>query len=250
MDTVVDTGCLQDYNLLMSRKETIADNDIVHILNRGVKKLPIFRQRSDLWRMVYSLFFLNSKNVPENWFREAEKIGALNDLKWPKEWKERKPLVSILAFTIMPNHFHFILKQTAKGGIQQFMHKFTMSYSKFINSKYAESGSLFQGKFKSVIVDSDEFLRYLACYVMVKNTFELFSGGFPAAINNFDTAWKEAFDYPFSSLTDYAGLKNSAILDKNILGEIFTSTDSFKNDSRDLILGQKLDIIDHGFNDY
>ena len=155
---LVDTQCPQELNLwtlgvykckiwLMSRKEIIADdNTIVHVLNRGAKKLPIFRQRSDLWRMLYALFFLNSENVPENWFREAEKIGALNNFTWSKEWGERKPLVSVLAFTIMPNHFHLILKQIVEEGIQQFMHKFTMSYSKFINSKYAESGSLFQGQ--------------------------------------------------------------------------------------------------------
>lgn len=234
----------------MSRKEIITDDAIVHVLNRGAKKLPIFRQRSDLWRMTYTLFFLNNENVPENWFREAEKIRVLNKLMWPKEWGKRTPLVSVLAFTIMPNHFHLILKSVVEEGIQQFMHKFTMSYSKFINSKYAESGSLFQGKFKSVIVDTDEFLRYLACYVMVKNPFELFPGGLPAAANNFDTAWKEAVDYPFSSLADYAGARNSPIVDKNILGEIFPSPDSFINDSKDFMLGQKSDIIDQEIHDF
>ena len=235
----------------MSR-EIIDRETITHILNRGAKKLPIFRQRSDLWRMMYSLFFLNAKNVPENWCREAEKIGALNNFIWQKEWGERKPLVSILAFTIMPNHFHLILKPKIEGGVQQFMHKFTMSYSKFINSKYAESGSLFQGRFKSVIVDTDEFLRYLACYVMVKNSFELFHGGLPAAINNFDDAWKEAKNYPFSSLADYAGLRNCPILDKNILGEIFPDSDSFMECSKDFILGQKMetDIIDQKIHDF
>ena len=234
----------------MSRKEIITTDAIVHVLNRGAKKLPIFRQRSDLWRMTCALFFLNSENVPENWFREAEKMGALNNFTWPKEWGKRKPLVSVLAFTIMPNHFHLILKQITEGGIQQFMHKFTMSYSKFINSKYAESGSLFQGKFKSVIVDTDEFLRYLACYVMVKNPFELSSGGLAGAANNFDATWNEAINYPFSSLSDYAGLRNSPILDKNILGEIFPSPDPFIDCSRDFILGQKMDIVDQKIHDF
>jgi len=71
------------------------------------------------------------------------------------------------------------------------MHKFSMAYAKFINAKYEESGSLFQGPFKSQVVLTDEYLRYLATYVMVKNSLELYpEGGLSGAMQDFDKAYE------------------------------------------------------------
>ncbi len=228
----------------MSRREHFSVGSIVHVLNRGAKKMPIFRQKSDLQRLMFSLFYLNSTNLPENWTRELENKGSIENLKWPHGWGERKPLVSVLAFTIMPNHFHFILKEIKNGGISQFMHKLTMAHSKFINAKYNESGSLFQGKFKSTLVESDEYLRYLATYVMVKNTLELYpNGGITKAVKEFDKGYQWAIEYPFTSLADYAGTGHSLIIDKDILGEIFKHPNDFKKFAKDCILGRKFEVI-------
>ena len=228
-------------------RENFADA-YVHVLNRGVKKLPIYRQKSDLWRLLFNLYYLNSKHIPDNWARELEKRGTLKSLEWPDDWGERNPLVSILAFTIMPNHFHFILKGNVDGGVSKFMHKISMSYSKYINAKYDESGSLFQGIYKSVVVTSDEQLRYLAAYIMVKNTFELYpKGGLSGAMKDFEAAYAWAVEYPFSSLGEYAGIRNSPIIDRGILGEVFSTPREFKSFARDCILGRRLEGDDKNF---
>ena len=117
-----------------------------------------------------------------------------------------------------------------------------MGHSKFINAKYKESGNLFQGKFQSRTIETDEYLRRVSVYVMVKNTFELYpKGGLKGAIKDFEDAWKWAIQYPFSSLGDYAGVRNSPILDKDLLGEIFDSPEDFKEFSKDYILGRTPD---------
>ena len=224
------------------RKETITPDSFVHIINRGNKQMPIYRQKSDLWRLLFSLFYVNNFSS-KNWMRELEraKIEPQNFI-WPDVFGERKPIVSVLAFTIMPNHFHLILKEIKDSGISNFMHKFSMGHSKFINAKYRENGKLFQSTFKSKILDTDEYLRRVAVYVMVKNTFELFpKGGLAGATKNFEDAWKWAIDYPFSSLGSYAGKRNSPILDKDLLGEIFDSPKDFKEFSKDYILGRTID---------
>src|SRR3989344_9647834 len=113
----------------MARREHFAVGSIVHVINRGAKKMPTHRQKSDLWRLLFNLFYLNSETVPDNWARRLESTNQKNLIVWPKEWGEKKPFVSILAFTIMPNHFHLILKQKNNGGISKFMHKLTMAYS-------------------------------------------------------------------------------------------------------------------------
>lgn len=232
----------------MARLETIIEGAYVHVLNRGVKKTPIYRQKSDLWRLLFNLFYLNSKKIPDNWNRMLDKKDQLRNFIWPKEWGNKMPLVSVLAYTIMPNHFHLILKEINKGGISQFMHKFSMGYSKFVNTKYEETGSLFQGPFKSVVVENDDQLRYLAAYVMVKNPFELYpNGGLAKATLEFDKAYQWAIEYPFTSLADYAGRRKSVFLNKDLLGEIFANPKDFKEFACDCILGRKFDAGEHNW---
>ncbi len=225
------------------RKEIITVGSFVHVMVRGNKQAPIFRQKSDLWRMLFGLFYVNTGRSSLNWMRELEKekIGP-QSFAWPKNWGEKNPLVSILAFTIMPNHFHLILKETMEGGVSNFMQKFSMGYSKFINAKYKENGSLFQGKFKAKILDTDEYLCRATVYVLVKNTFELYPhGGLEWAKKNFDDAWQWGTEYPFSSLAHYAGKTNSPILDKKAIDEVFDLPGDYKKFSKDYISGRALD---------
>ena len=74
---------------------------------------------------------------------------------------------------------------------------------------------------------------------MVKNVFELFPGGLDKARKDFESAWKYAVKYPFSSLADYVLGRESPVLDKDIVGELFTSPKAFKSFSRDVIEGGK-----------
>lgn len=226
-----------------NRQEVIAVGSYVHVCNRGVRKMPICRQRSDLWRLWFNLFYLNSVHVPENWTRELEERDkdAITRFVWLPEWGEKVPLVSILAYTIMPNHFHLILKEEKERGISRFLHKFSMGYAKFLNIKYKESGSVFQGRFRSKTATDDAYLRYVIAYVMVKNPLELQGGGLKAAVHDFERAWRIAVKYPFSSLADYVGGRKVPILRMNTLNDFFASPSAFKSFARDCILGMKLD---------
>lgn len=224
------------------RQEKIELGSFVHVINRGNKQMPIYRQKSDVWRILFGLFYTNTSGSSKNWMKELEREGI--DPKtfiWPKKFGERHPLVSILAFTIMSNHFHLVLKEITENGISKFMHKFTMGYSKFINAKYMESGRLFQNRFQSRTIEDDEYLRRVAVYVMVKNTFELYpKGGLQNATRNFEDAWAWALKFPFSSFSHYAGKRNSPILETDLLGEVFSSSEEFKNFSKDYILGRTI----------
>ena len=146
------------------------------------------------------------------------------------------PDVSLVGYSILPNHLHLILEEIIENGISRLMHKCSMAYSKFINAKYKESGCLFQGRFRSRIVDGDEYLRYLAVYVMVKNPFELYPGGLGKAIKEFDQAYEWAVRYPFCSLADYAGKRSSPLLTTDALMKIFGNPKAFKEFARECML--------------
>lgn len=105
-------------------------------------------------------------------------------------------------------------------------------------NKSRGKGSIFQGSYKGKTINDDEYLRYVAGYIMVKNTFELYSGGLIEATKNFEDAWTWAQNYDFSSFADYFGVRNSVIIDKELLGEIMLEQD-LKEFFRDIILGGK-----------
>lgn len=223
----------------MARTDSIAEGSYAHVCNRGTKKLPILRQRDDLWRLFYNLYYLNTVGrMPEQWVRELQKHGGFSSFVWPEEWGPKEPLVAVLAFCILPNHFHLLLKEVRKGGISKFMHRFTMAYSKFINEKYNENGNLFQGPYRMRVITDNTHLRYLAAYIMVKNTFEIYPKGFRKSLEEFDNAYVWAKDYQFSSLGSYVGSRQSPIITKDILGEIFEKPKDFKKFARECMLYQ------------
>ncbi len=86
-----------------------------------------------------------------------------------------KKLVNFIAYAVNPNHFHFILEQVAEKGIERFMHKLSMGYSKYINAKYKRSGALFQGSFKAIHIDSNEYLLWLSAYVNLNHRAHKYS---------------------------------------------------------------------------
>ena len=222
----------------------MAMDSYVHVYNRGAKRMPIFRQENDLLRLVYNLFYLNNQErAPEQWSRDLLRRNALQKLEWPEEWGSRNPLVSILAFSIMSNHFHLFLKPLVEGGVSQFVQRVCMSYSKYINEKYDESGSLFQGPFKSRLITEDFQFQYLAAYIMVKNPFELYPGGLETAIRRFDDAFLYSSSSPLNSLGEYMGTRENSIVTKDLLGDLFTTTNSFKEFAHECML-YKLDQLE------
>jgi len=219
------------------RVEPYTVGSIIHVVKRGARGLPITRDDSDKWRFARLLYFANDEYRNDFWERETLHMKPFDR---PNGWPARKPLVSVLAWTLMPNHFHLLLKENHKGGVSTFMQKLCGSMSMHFNTKYKEKGSMFQGAYKSRTVDSDAHLCYLAPYIMAKNVCELYPAGIEGAAHDFDRAWDWAVkEYPFSSLPDYVSNRNSPIIsNKELLAEVLISPEAFKTFSRDVILGK------------
>ena len=116
------------------------------------------------------------------------------------------------------------------------MQRLCGSMSRHFNEKYSEKGSLFQGAYRSRTVDTDEYLRWAVAYILVKNVFELYPGGFKKAVREFEKAWKWGTEvYQFSSLRDYALGEPSPIIDPSFMEEMFTGPADFKSCARDMI---------------
>lgn len=221
------------------RKEPFSVGSFVHVYNRGNRKQLIVRDVKDRWRFLQMLYYFNNRISPENIFRELHKLWRSDfrgQFVWPEGWCKREPIVKILAFSLLENHFHLLLKEIREGGISMFMRKLGTGMTNYSNIRYQESGRLFQGSYKARLVDKDAYLKYLSVYIQVKNPFELYPGGFGKAVKEFDAAFDFSVEYPFCSLADYVSGRESPLIDKDLLGGVFKSGKEYKEFARECIL--------------
>lgn len=224
------------------RKEPFSIDNYVHVYNRGNRKQPIVHDIRDKDHFLQMLYYFNAEQIPVTTFRELIKQRFnLCNFEWPKEWRPRKPIVNIVAFTLLENHFHLLLKEIIEGGIAKFMQKLGTGMTMYYNTKYKELGSLFQGSYKARCVDEDLYLKYLSIYIQVKNTFELYPGGLKKAVKEFNKAYDWAVGYPYCSLGDFVGKTNRGIIDRGIFVETFPDPKEYKEFTHECMLGMDLE---------
>jgi putative transposase len=205
-------------------------------MKRGGRGLPITRDKRDQERFTRLLYFLNDEHRDEYWERTTI---SMRPFERPNKWPERQPLTKVLAWVLMPNHFHLLLEEIKEGGISTFMQRLCGSMSAHFNSKYQGKGSIFQGGYKGRTIGRDEHFRQLVPYIMVKNVFEMYPGGYEKAVKEFDKAWKWGINsYPYSSLPEYAGHRDTPVIEKGIIADLFPTPTVFKNHARETILNR------------
>jgi putative transposase len=214
------------------RVEAHGIGSVMHVIKRGGRGMEICRDDDDRKKFVRSLFYLNDEYVDPYWMTTT---SALKPPHKPDHWLDRKPLVEILAWTLMSNHFHLLLKEITDGGMASFMQGLCGSMSKQYNNKYDEVGSIFQGGYRGKLIDNDDYLRYVLPYIVVKNVFELYPGGLAAAVHSFEKAWQWALAYPYSSLRTHAKGEKSPILAMDMMRDMFESGVSFKKQAHDML---------------
>ncbi len=140
-----------------------------HIYNRGVEKRTIFLDDQD-----YGVFLSYLK---EYLVLKDEKAlrKRMADEKTP--YKERGKIakllrlnnfsqeVTLLAYCLMPNHFHLFVKQRNPGAIDSFMNSLGTRYTMYFNRKHSRVGPLYQDVYKAVLVTSEEQFVHLTGYI-------------------------------------------------------------------------------------
>ncbi|MBI2626336.1 MAG: transposase [Candidatus Nealsonbacteria bacterium] len=231
------------------RKVKFEPNNIYHIYNRGVDKRDIFLEDIDKWRCLQGLCLFNDEKNSSNILWQIEKNRGEVNLKILKDYviKEgRSPLVRILAYSLMPNHYHLLVEELCKGGISKFMHKFGNGYAHYFNKKYQRSGSLFEGPFKAVLVENEIYLQYLLVYINVINPGQLVEPKLKEeGIKDMGAVIKTADECLWTTHQEYSGKRGSIIIDKGILGEIFPTPEKYRDFVKQILLDKKYQEITH-----
>lgn len=134
-----------------------AENEYYHVFNRGVEKRKIFLDDQDYNIFLYYLFVYFAS--PEDVFRKYPALPLrLQGKNLSKE-------IEIIAYCLMPNHFHFLIKQNSKDGVSKLLRQLANAYTKYFNSKYKRIGPLMQGRFKAARIKDENSLIHLSRYI-------------------------------------------------------------------------------------
>ena len=169
----------------------IAPGEYYHICNRAVNKQTIFHDTRDHFRFLFLILYFQSPMVFQQLGRLVKDFVLSRALDIKGEVvKKRK--IELVAFCIMPNHFHLIVKELEEAGIATHMQRVLTAYSKYYNTKYEKSGHVFQGPYRAIHISDDPQLKYLSAYIH-RNPREL-------------VGWLNKVDkYQWSSYQDYIG---------------------------------------------
>jgi len=213
---------------IINRRE-IVTGEIFHVLNRGVDKKNIFLDDKDYFRFVHNLFEFNDVNPALNsgyFLNQKQSIDLRNQYI---ERKPRKLVVEILAFCLMPNHFHLLLRQREEGGITKFMRKLGVGYANYFNEKYKRTGTLFQGRYKIILVNQDTHFIHLPYYIHFNPLDLIMPEWRMGEIKNYQKAIGFLESYRWSSHLDYLGIKNfPSLTQREFLFKIFGGNESYK----------------------
>jgi putative transposase len=187
------------------RKITLATGEIYHIYNR-CSKGDIFTHKQEVKTFLAAVWYYLQITPPV-------KFSIYK--KQPDNYRLslKKTLVDIYAYCLMPNHFHFILKQNTDKGIQFFMQRLSGSYSHYYNLRNNKRGMLFDSFFKAKRIENQEQLTHLSRYIHLN------------PVTSFLV--EDPIYYEYSSYQNYLGLKNNQYLSSLPVMANFTP-DSYK----------------------
>lgn len=146
------------------RNLVFVPGDCYHIYNRGCGHQPIFFECENY------LFFLRELKQRCRTFR-----------------------VDVLAWCLMPNHYHLLVSPQSNQ-FPEMMQSFSTCYTKAINERQLRTGTLFEGRFQALKVDTTEYVVHLSRYIHLNPVEARFV--------------RKPEEYVYSSYRDYLGLRN------------------------------------------
>jgi len=180
------------------------ENGIYHIYNRGCNKDNIF-------------------------FSDDNCIYLLEKLEEEKDKYE----IEVIAYCLMPNHYHLLLQQKSAKPISSYIQKIFNGYVQAINKEQDRSGTLFEGRSKSILIDKEEYLLHLIRYIHIN----------PVVAN----IVKKSEQWEYSNYLEWIGERKGSLFSKEVFNNLFDSHKQYQNFVVDYVEDLK---ISKGLNKY
>ncbi len=164
-----------------------AAEEFYHVYNRGVEKRVIFLDDQD-----YTVFLGILKK-----YLTGERANDINRHQFNNLAHE----LDLLAYCLMPNHFHLLFYQHTPDAITKMMRRLMTSYAMYFNNRYNRVGTLFQGRYKASHINADSYLHHISRYIH---------------LNPEDHA-----NWPYSSYKNYLGKKKAGWVKTRAILDLF-----------------------------
>lgn len=191
-----------------SRKIPFSVDEHFHCYTRGIDKRITFQDEQDYERFIETLYVCNDISR----FNRDDHLSASHvEILQPERLK---PLVEVLAYCLMPNHFHLVLKEITEGGISLYMQRVGTMYTMYFNTRNNRVGGLFVGPFRAKHIDTDIYLKHVIQYTHL-NPLEFYMPDWKQGVGTYSPLLeKKLMQYTYSSLPEYNGIKR---VQKNVL---------------------------------
>lgn len=184
-----------------NRVKTYVKDGYYHIYNRGVAKLPIFLDSQDF--QIF-LKYLSVALSPEKANIVTFNLRGQSFKAVARPIKNYQREIDLLAFCLIPNHFHLLVKQCTKNSMESFIRSIITRYAQYFNKKYDRVGPVFQGRYKAALIENDRYLLHLSRYIHL-NPFE----------------YTKDLTKAYSSYADYLRLRKTKWLKTDIILNFF-----------------------------
>ena len=155
-----------------------------HIYNRGAHRLSIFRE-------------------PDNY------LFVLGKMKYFAQ----KLAITIIAYCLLPNHYHFLLRQDGNHPASLLPQRVYNSYVKAYNKRYQHSGTLFEGNFKPKPVCNNNYLLHLCRYIHANPV----KHGLVRRLE----------DWPYSNYQEWIGVRSGTLVDRDFVQDFFLESQQY-----------------------
>jgi len=168
-----------------SRRPEYVRGQFYHFYNRGAHRLSLFRE-------------------PDNYVFVLRKVkGYCRELG-----------LAPIAYCLMPNHYHLLVRQDGEEPARLLSQRVFNSYSKAYNTRYAHSGTLFEGSYKVKLVGQERYLEHLCRYIHANPVIH----GVVDAVA----------DWPYSNYLEWVGERAGTLVDRQFVDARFPDPAAYR----------------------
>lgn len=176
-----------------------------HIANYGIENRPIFIRKED-YQVFYKYMCI--------YLMPLYQVLLINPtLPFRLYNKNLHDITQLLAYCLLPDHFHFLAYQDDSNSITLFMKQLTNAYTQYFNTKYKRRGALFQGRYKAIQITDNERLSQLSRFIHLHP----FNSDLVQALNR----------YPWSSYMEYVSTPAHPLCTTDKILRSFSSRNSY-----------------------
>lgn len=187
------------------RRIQFAQGQYYHIYNRGSGRQLIFREKDNY---LFVLRLMKKYASPSN--------------------------ISVVAYCLMPNHYHFLVRQDGIEPAGLLPQRIFNSYTKAFNKRYARSGTLLEGRYKAIHVDKDAYLQHLCRYIHANPVKH-------GLVSHLE-------EWPYGNYHEWIGVRNGTLIDRDLVQGFFPTAQTYNQFVLDYLLG--LDRLPEGIEPY